>query len=240
MIGTVIVAGSALTFGFYAYQRQPTDAAWAWWRIAPKRLVSWLGTPSARPPAQANTQLVAVTVASCTAMVGTLWFPPLKLVSVAGLLCMGAPAAQAAYTALAANQRITPALFESVVLAVILQHGYLVMGSLGFTGYHLGRAVLATHAAEEPLPTGALPAFVRVERAGAELEIQWADLLPSDHIIVRASELVAVQGTVVEGLAWVDQRLDPASPTPIVVRSGSPIAPANLVLLGCITIEQAA
>jgi cation transport ATPase len=230
-----------------------TDKRWAlrqptWWRAWQGRLFVH-GTHNAlidllslepMPTGQAiNRGLVAATLSSCVATAGTLWFPPLRLISAATLLYGCAPAIQDAYVAVVTERRITLAGLETLVLAGVLVQGALLPGALGFTFYYLARKI--AHGVDEHkkrLVAWAPPPTARVCRAGIECDIAVAELQPGDRVIVCTGEMAPIGGIVVEGIAWVDRQPGTKQPEPVLMQAAAVIIPGNLVLVGRIEIEQ--
>lgn len=255
MLRTAVITDSTATTGFHAYQRREQWRPSTWWdgwrrRLFPPRTID---TAFDRPSVELlsveplpveqliNRGLMAATVSSCAATAGALWFPPLQLISVAGLLYMGAPAAQDAYTAVTVEQRVTPALIETIALTGVLLQGAFLPGALGFTLYYLGRKIVYTiDARQKRLLAWTPPPTARIQRAGVEYEIAVGELQPGDRVIVCTGEMAPIGGMVVEGVAWVDQQPTTTGPDPVVMKAGSSIAPANLVLVGRIGIERQA
>ena len=180
----------------------------------------------------------AAAINSCIAAAGVLWFPSLHLVATAGLLYMSIPAAQQAYDALVVERRGSAALVETLAMAGILVRGADLVGSLGFSLYYLGRAALDDKESQlrwqqawQP------PQVVRVQRDGIECQITVDDLQPDDHVVLCSGEMAPVAGRVVEGMAWIDRRPTTSQEETHILEVDSTIEPANLVLVGRITIE---
>jgi ATPase, P-type (transporting), HAD superfamily, subfamily IC/heavy metal translocating P-type ATPase len=111
------------------------------------------------------------------------------------------------------------------VLGLAHQHVYFEAGASVITLILLGKVLEArakgkTSAAIEALIELA-PKTARVERNGETLEIELANLLQGDTVIVRPGERVPVDGDVIDGASAIDEAMLTGEPLPVEKHAGS-------------------
>lgn len=72
---------------------------------------------------------------------------------------------------------------------------------------------------------------------GTEISIPIGELKIGDHLLVRSGSMIAVDGTVVDGLALVNEASMTGEPLPVEKRNGSTVFAGTVVEEGTITIE---
>lgn len=72
---------------------------------------------------------------------------------------------------------------------------------------------------------------------GTEISIPIGELKIGDHLLVRSGSMIAVDGTVVDGLALVNEASMTGEPLPVEKRNGSTVFAGTVVEEGNITIE---
>ncbi len=75
---------------------------------------------------------------------------------------------------------------------------------------------------------GLRPSTARVVREGVEIEIPLTRLQPGDEVVVRPGEKIPADGTVVEGVSYVDEAMLTGEPTPVPKRPGDTVIGATL------------
>jgi Cu+-exporting ATPase len=75
---------------------------------------------------------------------------------------------------------------------------------------------------------GLQPKTARVERNGEEVEIQIAQVVPGDIVIVRSGEKIPVDGTILEGDAVVDESMITGESVPVEKKSGDDVFGASI------------
>jgi P-type Cu+ transporter len=88
--------------------------------------------------------------------------------------------------------------------------------------------------------TEMLPRMARVERDGAEREIDLADVEVGDIVVVRPGERIPVDGEVTDGRASVDQASITGESMPIDVEPGDRVYAATIPLLGSLRVRASA
>ncbi len=136
-------------------------------------------------------------------------------------------------------------LFSAAVTAFGLhgQHVYFEAGAAIITLVLMGKLLEArargrTSAAIEQL-LQLQPKRARVERNGEAVEVDLADVVPGDIVIVRPGERVAVDGDVVDGASSVDESMLTGESMPAGKRSGSRVFAATQNQDGMLRVRAA-
>jgi len=184
-------------------------------------------------------RLTVASIALGLATTGTLFYPPAKAACLPVLFYLGIAPAQTAYQALRQEKRATPALAETVVVAVCIVQGYYLVGAVGCWLYHLGGLLYdQQHKRELDDLNWHPPTAVWLEQAGKEYAIPVSALRAGDCIVVHTGEMIPVAGVVIDGVAWVKERGLPADAPSLCDKrqAGSLVEAATIVQVGCIWV----
>lgn len=239
MVGLITLTGGLLVTGYATYRYgflvpedsvQKTKSDARQWRV-----VRWLKERRSRgkeaeqeqqaraleriaSDADPNTLFGLMTSALSLSLTtaGLLVFPPLAYASIPTLVFMGIPSAQNAYDGLRSERRVTASLVETAALALCFSTGQLWVGSLGFTLYYAGRAVVERRKEQigvEPFHSArpdVAHLFLKDEASaqtpvldGATVEVPVFSLKKGDRILLESGEVVPVDGVILEGGAWL-------------------------------------
>jgi heavy metal translocating P-type ATPase len=175
------------------------------------------------------------------AAVGTLFFPPLKLVSGAMILYAAFPVFKGAYTDIVVNRRISIRLLDSVSFIGLLAGGYFLICSITSTIFHAStKLMLKTEDRSRALLAnmfGQQPQSVRVLVDGKELEIPFELLTTGDTLVVHAGQMIPVDGVIRQGTAAVDQRILTGEAQPAEKGPGDDVFAATVLLAGRIEVR---
>ncbi|MCB0063723.1 MAG: HAD-IC family P-type ATPase, partial [Caldilineaceae bacterium] len=80
------------------------------------------------------------------------------------------------------------------------------------------------------------PDKVWVRSHGSEVEIPFAQLQIGDTVVLHAGQIVPVDGTIVAGVATIDQHMLTGEAQPVEKRPGEPVLAATLLLSGQVDI----
>lgn len=72
---------------------------------------------------------------------------------------------------------------------------------------------------------------------GTEVNIPIAELKVGDHLLVRSGSMIAVDGTIIDGLALINEASMTGEPLPVEKREGSTVFAGTVVEEGTITVE---
>ena len=179
------------------------------------------------------------------ASAGALFFPPLRLLSLPGMVYSSWHTFERAYESLVEKRTIDITVFTAFVNSAYILGGYWVLGSLGNTSYFFSLKLLGSikdrfaRDLESALMQHPLQVWTLVN--GQEVQRPLDALAVGDLVIVRAGELIPVDGIVQAGAATVDQHVLTGEARPVEKSVGDPVLAATIVLTGAlhITLERA-
>ncbi len=179
------------------------------------------------------------------ASAGALFFPPLRLLSLPGMLYGSWHTFQRAYHSLTEKRTVDITVLTAFVNSAYILGGYWVLGSLGNTSYFFSLKLLGSikdrfaRDLESALMQHPLQVWTLVD--GQEVQRPLDVLAIGDLVIVRAGELIPVDGIVQAGAATVDQHVLTGEARPVEKGVGDPVLAATIVLTGAlhITLERA-
>jgi len=112
-----------------------------------------------------------------------------------------------------------------VIVVLILIGRWLEARARGRTGAAIARLV------------GLRPATARVQRGDGHADVPVDSLEPGDLILLRPGERVAVDGTVTEGRAQVDESMLTGEPMPVAKQPGERVTGGTVVSSGALTMR---
>lgn len=259
MVSASLLAGGTLYIGYKTYSTATGAARPAWWQrlmtslhnlraqvtqrysspYATKPLIDILLCPT--PPAQHH--LAAATTALGAAMVGTLYYPPLRLACIPAFLYLGVAPTRSAYLIWCQEGRMTPVVVEGALLALCLVQGQFLVGSVCFSIYYLGQVLAeAKHKEQEGLAAWQPPRWAWRQSADGMVATPVCNLQVGDTIVIHAGEMIPVTGVVAHGVAWV--RMPHQAPVPfdenstagVKISAGYPVECATIVLIGTVGV----
>jgi heavy metal translocating P-type ATPase len=173
------------------------------------------------------------------ALIGTFVFPPLRLLSLPGLIYGSLHAYKQAWRALKDEHRVNVNVLTALVNTAYIGGGYLVLGNLTIAAYF---ASLRWRNAVEDRCEQALmttftqhPQLVWVLVDGQEVQTWLETLKPGDIVVVQAGETIPVDGAITAGSALVDQHILTGEALPSEKSAGAVFA-GTLVLAGKIWV----
>ncbi len=179
------------------------------------------------------------------AVVGSLVFPPLQLLSLPGLLYGSWHVYKAAYASLIEKRTIDNDVLMALVNTVYIGGGFWVLGNLTVMA-HFGSAKLLSvvkgrFEQDLRLVLRQHPMKVWVLLGNQEVQGQLDELQAGDIVVVRAGEIMPVDGVVLAGVAAVDQHVLTGEAHPVEKTVGDSVFAATLLLTGKlhVRLEQA-
>jgi heavy metal translocating P-type ATPase len=180
----------------------------------------------------------AASVAAAT--LGTLFFPPLKLVSGGIILYAAWPAFKGAASDIFQRRKITVRHLDSVSLLGLIAGGYFLICSLTVTVFHASaKMMLKTEDRSRRLLAdmfGEQPSTVWVIVDGGEIEIPFEQLEAGATLVIRAGQMIPIDGVVTAGNAAVDQHVLTGEAQPAEKQAGDKVFAATVVLAGRIEV----
>ena len=199
---------------------------------APQKL-----TPAER---YANRRLGMGASAFGLSLLGTWVFAPLTPVAI--VIGMAASSAKypLAYRQWKEKKRVGAIHLICVYSLYLWLGGYAAVGSLGAFLYGL---VLKARAVGEDRSRNNLismfqlqPEKVWLRSNGEELEVPFDQVKLGDVLVVRAGQVIPVDGTAVAGAATIDQHMLTGEAQPVEKKEGDPVLAATLVISGSLDV----
>ncbi len=175
------------------------------------------------------------------AVVGTLVFPPLRLFSLPGLLYGSWHVYKAAYLSLVEKRTVDNYVLMALVNTVYIGGGFWVLGNLTVMAHFGSAKVLKVvqQRFEQDLRQVLYqqPMLVWVVLGNQEVQVPLEQLQAGDIVVVRAGEMVPVDGVVAEGVAAVDQHVLTGEARPVEKTVGDRVFAATVVLTGKLQVQ---
>jgi Cu2+-exporting ATPase len=131
-------------------------------------------------------------------------------------------------------------LFTLYIILTFLTHQELYL-TIGVFFYHAGSKVLALNQAlSKPIITSLIkqqPDTVWVLKEGTEIEVPLADVIVDDIVVIRAGEVVPIDGTIIEGMAMIDQHALTGEAQPVEKETDEQIFSSTLIVSGQIQVK---
>ncbi len=188
--------------------------------------------------------LIICSVSGGLAAAGLI-IPPLKFLSVPGLLYVAAPTLRDAYRELYQERKASMAMVYSLLILGTMGLGRFVASAMTVGLRLLGQKLLmrTERTSKQTLLNilGEQPRTIWVQQANMELEIPFDALRLGDVVITQAGETVPVDGTIVFGLASIDQHVLTGESQPVERGPGDEVYAATVMLSGKIglVVEKA-
>jgi len=173
-------------------------------------------------------------------LIGTWWYPPLQLLSAAGVFYFFSPIFQNVFQDLK-KRRITTDLLDSIIITGMIMMGYFFVATV-FTLTALLtlklRLQTENHSRQQLTNVfGQQPQSVWLKRDGVEVEVPLEKVHKGDIVVVNAGEHIPVDGSITEGLATIDQHSLTGESQPVEKEVGDKVFAATLVLAGQLFIR---
>ncbi|MGR9105464.1 MAG: heavy metal translocating P-type ATPase [Gammaproteobacteria bacterium] len=176
-----------------------------------------------------------------TAVTARAFFPPLYLASFAlGIYLTRRPAGRA-YTTLTEKKRIDVSTVSALSLLGIWLGGYFVNGGICLIVFFSGEKLVVI--TEDRSHKSLVNVFRQQPRSvwmlidGIEVATPVEEVCAGDLIMIRAGEIVPVDGVIVDGLATIDQHFLTGEAQPAEKGAGTPVFAATVVLAGAIRVR---
>ncbi len=209
------------------------------------RHIAELATSTEQPEQSAeereiNNLLTISSVLLGTTTIGMLVYPPLLLLSMLPAIYTFYPYIQSGYQGLVHKRRVTTGVVDVICLTGMLLTGHVFTAVLANTLILLSRKLVAQteDRSRRSLVNvfGQQPRSVWVLVDGTEIEVPFEQLKPGDVVVVNAGEMVPVDGTIVEGVASIDQHMLTGEAQPVEKIVGDPVLASTMLLSGKVHI----
>lgn len=132
------------------------------------------------------------------------------------------------------------ALFSLYIILCFLTHQELIL-ALSVLLYHGGSKVLAMNQAiSKPLISGMLkqqPDKVWVLQDGVEIESSLKYVKAGDIVLIRAGEVIAIDGVIIDGIALIDQHTLTGESQPVEKETNADVFSSTLMVSGQIKVR---
>ena len=175
-----------------------------------------------------------------TAIVGRLLFPPLLLLSLGFGLYTSRYYLNRAYHDLFYEKRITAYVVGTLNSLGALLGGYFVIAGTFTFLFSLGeKLILITQdrSFKSLINVFEKPKSVVILVDGIETEVPYERLRPGDQLLIHAGQTVPIDGTIVEGMATIDQRPLTGEAQPAEKAERDPVFASTTLLTGKIRIQ---
>jgi Cu2+-exporting ATPase len=175
-------------------------------------------------------------------------FPAAHIIAIPALLYTLVPMFMDAYEGLQ-EKKLRPSLVDSIAVGGALSLGiannlnpyFFMAGAAGVFLYFLSaKLVLKTKDQSIKNLTNLFGEQIRsawVLQEGVEVEIPFDEIKLGDIVVVSAGEMIPVDGSVIEGIGSVDQRMLTGESQPVEKGIGEPVFAATTLLSGHLQIE---
>ena len=190
---------------------------------------------------QANLYTGVAFACLVVASVGKLFYPPLMVLSLPGLLYTAYPFVKSGIDDLRIKRKVTASTLDLVSIPTVILMGNFFAASLAVALLSLSQAVLK-RTEERSMRSivnvfGRQPAKVWALVGDTEVEILFTDVRAGDVLVVAAGQMVPADGVIVRGDASVDQRMLTGESQPSEKMLGDEVFAGSILLAGQVWVE---
>ncbi len=184
--------------------------------------------------------LKVAATAGAIAIVGSLFYQPLKYLSGAFILYAAWPIMKGAVTDIFVHRKVTVRLLDSVSFIGLLAGGYFLICSITSTIFHASTKMILKTEDQSRLMLanmfGQQPRSVRIMKDGEEIDIPFETLKLGDILVVHAGQMIPIDGVVSAGSAAVDQHVLTGESQPAEKGPNDRVFAATIALAGRIEV----
>ena len=168
-------------------------------------------------------------------------FPLLYIVSLGAILYSCIPILKRGLRQLLERRTIGhDVLYSIYIILAFLTHQEIFI-ALGVFFYHSGAKMLAMNQAmSKPMISNLvkqLPDKIWILKDGIEIETPLDEVMISDTVVIRAGEIISVDGTITEGIAMIDQHALTGESQAVEKESGAQVFSSTLIVSGQIHVK---
>ena len=186
-------------------------------------------------------QHLAISLSSLGLTIAGMYYPPLSVLSLPGLVYVYIPSFKDAYDSIFKERRLRMAIVDMLFISGILAVRLYFPAALMATALSLGKKLLLKaedHAQKRLFNVfSEMPRSIWILKEQTEIEIPFEALKMSDLVVVQAGERVPVDGTITAGHAQLDQRILTGESQPAEKGPGDQVFALTIVLSGRIYIK---
>lgn len=188
-----------------------------------------------------NRRIAFCALAIVAVVGGGALYPPSLIVTVPASFTMWLPIYGMAYASVKAQRRVTYHVVTAINVTAIWLSGLHVPALVNTLFFFLGEKLMMI--TQDRSQKGLIAVFskqprtVWLVRDGVEVERPFEEVLPGDVVVVGAGGAMSVDGTVVDGLASIDQQMLTGEAQPVEKAVGDPVYASTLVLAGKVHVR---
>jgi Cu2+-exporting ATPase len=168
-------------------------------------------------------------------------YPPVRLLSVVLTTTASAPIFKEAEHTLRVKRQVQNNTLSSIVTIVSIGTGSYFPAALQTWIYHFGTIMVnksqnkATHLIGQAFEQQ--PSKVWSLKDKTEIEVSLHDLEVGDIVVIKAGEVIPIDGIITKGMAMVDQQALTGEPMPIEKAQGDHVLAATILVSGQIQVK---
>lgn len=173
-----------------------------------------------------------------------VFYPILRVVSVAGLIYVSIPFYKNAYISLVNEKKLGINVLDAIIVTASIKMGYYFFWSI-VCSFVYGSQKLLNKTEDTSRKSlagifGEKSHFVYVLQEGIEIEVPLEALKLEDIVVVVSGETIPIDGKITEGIASIDQHALTGETQPIEKSVGDEVFSSTVVLNGrvCIKVEK--
>jgi len=168
-------------------------------------------------------------------------FPLLYFVSMGTIIYSSIPILKRGYRQLLERRTIGhDVLYSIYIILAFLTHQEIFI-ALGIFFYHSGTKMLAMNQAmSKPMISNLvkqLPDKIWVLKDDIEIETPLDEVMIGDIVVIRAGEIIPVDGTITEGIAMIDQHALTGESQAVEIENGGQVFSSTLIVSGQIHVK---
>ncbi len=175
------------------------------------------------------------------AILGSIVYSPLIIVSIAGLAYVTIPIWKKGYHSLFKEHQVNMSVLDSIALPGIFLTGHYIIAAIAYWLYYFSqKLLLQTENNSKKSLIGIFaeqPSFVWILKDDVEIEIPFNTLQIGDIIVVNAGETIPVDGVISYGIASIDQHVLTGESQPSEKEQGEQVFASTVLLSGKIHIK---
>jgi cation transport ATPase len=189
---------------------------------------------------EAKRSMISASLGLVLATAGALFYWPLSFISIPFIIYASWPIFQNAYE-ITKQGKVNVSTLMIITFAGCVILGYFFIASLIIFLFKL--AIKLTTKIVQNSKQKLLDAFeqqanfVWILVEGSEIRVPFHDLQTGDVVVVHAGEIIPADGTIVEGMASVDQHILTGEARPIEKGLGEEVFAATVILSGKINVK---
>ncbi len=168
-------------------------------------------------------------------------YPPVRVLSIGLTTAVSFPIFKKAEHSLRVNQKVEIETLSSIITTVCIGSGLYVPAAIQSWLYHFGTLIVnksenqATQLIGQVFEQHASKVWILKDQT--EIEVFLTDLKVGDIVVIKAGEVIAIDGIIMTGQAMVDQHALSGEPMPIEKAPGDQVLAATILVSGQIQVK---